>query len=175
MAETEYMMDIDQKLELLNYGVEDILGDFMNALDKVSAERNWTYTMSSVRRIATCGVRAFARVYAREAGETFRYVGLMRYLLVEAVRRKLQCHVNPGEERMMWIKLLARLRDMEKQIMKDTELATENLWQPFEIEALKNLVLKMDQFNDKGCGTSWRDNLAAQEVELPTCPARETL
>ena len=174
MALTEMMMDIDVKFELLNYAIEDILRDFMKALDKVDAERDWSHTMSSVRRIATCGVRAFARVYAREAGETFRYVGLMRYMFVEAVRRWLQSHVEPGEERMLWIKVLAGLRDVEKQSMKDTELATDNLWQPFEIEALRKWVVKMDEFHDTGSGTTWRDNLAAGEVELETCTARET-
>ena len=164
-AMNEMLTEIDMQLERLDYQVEHIVTDFMKVLDRFDPERHWSYTMSSVRRIAASGVRAFARVYAREAGETFRHLGLMRYLFVEAVRRWLQSHVNSDAERMMWIKVLSGFRDMEKQVLKDSELATDNLWQYFEIEAMKKWVQKMDEFHVNGYGTSWRDNLAAHEVE----------
>ena len=166
MAQLETLRKIDVKLELLNYSVEDIIRDFQKALASVDVElRNWGDTMSTVRRIATRGVRAVARVYAREAGETFKYIGLMRYLLVEAVRRWLQFELDLFDDRMMWVKILVRFRDLEKSSMKDTELAFDNLWQPFEFEKMKNLVVKMDKITDEGFGTSWVDNLAATEIE----------
>ena len=160
----ELVSDVRMQLELLDYQVEHIVMDFMRALDSFDAERHLSYTMSAVRRIATNGVRAFVRVYARQAAEIWRYVGLMRYLFVEAVRRWLQSHVDP-EERMLWIKVLGRFRDLEKQNMTPSELQAGNLWQYFETEAMKEWVQKMDEFHDKGFGASWRDNLAAHEIE----------
>ena len=156
----ETMQDIDIKLRLLNYSVEDIVRDFEKALSEVDVEQNWWHTMTAVRRIATCGTRAFARVYAHEPGEPSQYNGIMRFLLAEAVRRLLQFKVAPGEERMMWITILGRFRSLEQESMKGTTLTIDNLWQPFEKAVMTNWVPKMDKYHGERFGSSWLDNLA---------------
>ena len=56
MSTRSYMMDVDMKLEILDYQIEHIVSDFMKALDSFDPERHWSYTMDSVRRISTSGV-----------------------------------------------------------------------------------------------------------------------
>ena len=56
MSTRSYMMDVDMKLEILDYQIEHIVSDFMKALDSFDLERHWSYTMDSVRRISTSGV-----------------------------------------------------------------------------------------------------------------------
>ena len=59
MSTRSYMMDVDMKLEILDYQIEHIVSDFMKALDSFDPERHWSYTMDSVRRISTSGVFLF--------------------------------------------------------------------------------------------------------------------
>ena len=59
MSTRSYMMDVDMKLEILDYQIEHIVSDFMKALDSFDPERHWSYTMDSVRRISTSGVFCF--------------------------------------------------------------------------------------------------------------------
>ena len=105
------------------------------------------------------------RIYSREPGEISKYVGLMRYLFFEAVRRFLQSHVME-KERPVWVKVLSHFRTIEQQQMKPNELKADHLWQYFEIEPMEKLIEKMSELTPSlGWGTSRRDNFAAHEVE----------
>ena len=110
-------------------------------------------------------MRAYVRVYSREPGEISKYVGLMRYLFFEAVRRFLQSHVLT-HERPVWVKVLSQFRTIEQQQMKRDELRADHLWQYFEIEAMEKLIEKMEEITPSfEFGTTRRDNFAAHELE----------
>ena len=86
---TDYLMDIELKLDHMTMTCEDILREFLTRFEKFHVACRWDGFMRQIQKVAIRGVRALTRAYPGE-GDIGAYMKVMRYVLCEAVRDFLQ-------------------------------------------------------------------------------------